>query len=203
MSTVVLISFVLPVFFTRDWLLLRMGPVATIVARLRGYAIVLLASTILFSAFTFSGRTEKLLEMLLSPSVTLTVVLLYGALLAVSIWIKRTDRHQVAWQIALSPNPILVLTIAILARFVLPRVSALGIAVVTPLLAFLWTAFIGLSVWEARNTPLDVPDLDFSLSLAGWVNSAVLMLLPLAVWIEGGVGWNSFFRQLGAMLSAD
>ena len=110
MSTVVLISFVLPVFFTRDWLLLRMGPAATTMTRLRGYALVLLASTILFSAVTFSVRTERLLEILLSPSVTLPVVLLYGALLAVSIWIKRTDRHQVAWQIALSPNPILVLT---------------------------------------------------------------------------------------------
>jgi hypothetical protein len=199
MSTVVLISFVLPVFFTRDWLLLRMGPAATTMARLSGYAIVLVASTILFSTVTLSVRTERLLEILLAPSVT--VVLLYGALLAVSIWIKRTDRHQVAWQIALFPNPILVLTIAMLARF-FPQVSALGIAAVTLLLAFLWIAFLGLSVWQARNTPLDVPDLDFSLNLAGWVNSAVLMLLPLGVWIAGGVAWNSFFQQLGAMLSA-
>jgi len=203
MSTVILISFVLPVFFVRDWLLLRMGPVATVVARLRQYALVLLVSIILFSAATFTVGTERVLEIVLSPSVTLPVVLLYSVLLAVCIWIRRTDRHQIAWRIALFPNPILVLAIAMLARFVLPRLPALGTVVVAPLMAFLWTGLIGLSVWKARNTPLDVPDLNFSLNLAGYVNSAVLMLLPLGAWIESSGPWNSLFQQLGAMLSAD
>lgn len=203
MSTVILISFVLPTFFVRDWLLLRMGPAATIVARLREYAFVLLASIVLFSAITFSVGTERLLEIVLSPTVTVPVVLLYGVVLAVCIWIRRTDRHQVAWRIALSPNPVLILAIATLARFIPPRVSALGTVVVTALLAFLWIGLIGLSVWAARNTPLDVPDLNFSLGLAGLVNSAVLMLLPLGAWVVGSAAWNSFFQQLGAMLSAD
>ena len=44
MSALILISFVLPIFFVRDWLLLRMGPAATTVARLREYGLVLLAS---------------------------------------------------------------------------------------------------------------------------------------------------------------
>lgn len=198
-----MISFVLPTFFVRDWLLLRMGPAATIVARLREYAFVLLASIVLFSAITFSAGTGRLLEIVLSPSVTLPVVLLYCVLLAVCIWIRRTERHQVAWRIALFPNPLLVLAIATLARFILPRASVFGAVVITPLLACLWIGLIGLSVWKARNAPLDVPDLNFSLGLAGLVNSAVLLLLPLGAWIGGNAAWNSFFQQLGAMLSAD
>ena len=203
MSTVVLVSFVLPVFFTRDWLLLRMGPVAGMMPRLREYALVLLASTILFSVVTFSVGTERLLEIVLSPSVTLPVVLLYGVVLAVCIWIRWTDRHQVAWRLALFPNPLLVLALAMLARFIVPRESALGTIVVIPLLTLLWIGLIGMSVWGARNTPLDVPDLNFSLGLAGLVNSAVLMLLPLGALVLGSAAWNSFFQLLGAMLSAD
>src|ERR1019366_8215452 len=201
MSTVILISFVLPTFFVRDWLLLRMGPASTIVARLRKYAFVLLISIVLFSAITFSVGTERLLELVFSPSVTLPVVLLYCVLLAVCIWIRRTDRHQVAWRIALFPNPVLVLAIATLARLILLRASVLGAVVLTPLLGCLWIGLIGLAVWEARNTPLDVPDLDFSLGLTGLVSSAVLMLLPLGAWIGGSTAWNIFFHQLGAMLS--
>ena len=148
MSTVILISFVLPTFFVRDWLLLRMGPAATIVARLREYAFVLLASIVLFSAITFSAGTGRLLEIVLSPSVTLPVVLLYCVLLAVCIWIRRTERHQVAWRIALFPNPLLVLAIATLARFILPRASVFGAVVITP--------FAGLSVdWPHRPVSME------------------------------------------------
>ena len=61
----ILISFVLPILFMRDWLLLRMGPTATAVARLREYGLVLLASVIFFSGVTFSVGTERLLETVL------------------------------------------------------------------------------------------------------------------------------------------
>jgi hypothetical protein len=203
MSTLIMLLFVLPAFFARDWLLLRMGPVVSTVPRLREYASVLLVSIVLFSAITFSVGTERLLEIVLSPSVTLPVVLLYSVLLALCIWIRRTDRLQLAWRIVLFPNPILVLAIALLARFILPRASTLGTFVVALLLDSLWISLVGLSVWETRNTPLDVPDIYFSLSLAGIVNSAVLTLLPIGAWIAGSASWNNFFQQLGAMLSAD
>jgi hypothetical protein len=203
MSALILISFVLPVFFTRDWLLLRMGPAATTVARLRPYGVVLLLSMVLLSSLTFSARTDKLLEIVFAPSVTLAVVLLYGVLLAGGIWIRRTDRHQVAWLIAIVPNPVLIGAIAVLARTLLPEASQLATVLGSTLLMSLWIGLIGFSVWEARNAPLDVPDLDFSINLAGLVNSAVLMLLTLGAWIEGSAAWNNFFQQLGAMLSAD
>jgi hypothetical protein len=203
MSTLILILFVLPAFFARDWLLLRMGPVAATMRRLREYASVLLVSIVLFSALTFSVGTERLLEIVLSPSVILPVVLLYCVLLALCIWIRRTDRLQLAWRIALFPNPILVLAIAILSRFILPRASTLGTFIVALLLGSLWISLVGLSVWKTRNTPLDVPDIYFSLSLAGIVNSAVLTLLPIGAWIAGSASWNNLFQQLGAMLSAD
>ncbi|MBZ5634492.1 MAG: hypothetical protein LAO55_15320 [Acidobacteriia bacterium] len=203
MSIVILISFVLPVFFLRDWLLLRMGPAVTIVARLREYALVLLASVTLFSTIMFSVGTGRLLEIVLSPSAILPLVLLYSVLLAVCIWIRRTDRHQFAWRIATIPNPVLVGAIAVVARLFLPPASPFARVLGTILLTFLWIGLIGLSVWEARNTPLDVPDLNFSLNLAGFVNSAVLMLLPLGAWIEGGAAWNNLFQQVGAMLSFD
>jgi hypothetical protein len=189
MSTAILISFVLPVFFARDWLLLRMGPGATTIPRLRQYGVVQLMSMVLFSTVMFSVRTERLLEIAFAPAVTLAVVLFYGVLLAVCIWIRRTDRHRLAWLIALLPNPALIGAIVALARLLLPRDSSLAM-VLALLLTSLWIALIDLSVWKARSAPLDAPDLDFSLIVAGLANSTILVLLPLGAWIEGSLAWR-------------
>jgi hypothetical protein len=203
MSTVILVFFVLPMFFARDWLLLRMGPVETTVVRLRQYGVVLLLSMVLLSTLVYSASTESILEVVFKPLVTSAVVMFYGVLLAICIWIRRTDHHQVAWLIAILPNPVLIGAIAVLARMFFPETSQFTTILGSALLTFLWISLIGFSVWEARNTPLDVPDLDFSLNIAGLVNSAALMLLPFGAWIGGSAAWSSFFQQLGAMLSAD
>ena len=62
------------------------------------------------------------------------------------------------------------------------------------MLACVWIGLIGLSVWEARTTPLEVSDLDFSLGLAGLINSVLLLLLPIGAWIEGSAAWNNLFQ---------
>ena len=87
MSALILISFMLPVFFARDSLLLRMGPAATAVARLRKYGVVLLLSTVLLSTLIFSTRVERVFEIGFTPSVTLAIVLFY-ILLPLRAWIQ-------------------------------------------------------------------------------------------------------------------
>lgn len=177
---------VLPIFFARDCFLLRMGPVATTLARLRMYAGADLASVIVLSVVTTSLTTHRLLQHFASLPVCLSVVLFFGALAAICVWVRRTERHHLAWRIAVLPNPIQAGGVVLLARFILPVNSPLASPVAAALVACLWVALVGLSVWRTRSSLMDVQELDFSLQLAGLVNSAALILPPLLLLVNGG-----------------
>jgi hypothetical protein len=203
MSAGILVVFVLPIFFVRDCFLLRMGRVATTLARLKIYAATVLASVIVLSVVTISFTTERLLKEWASLPVCLAGLLFYGALLVMCIWFKRTERHRFAWRIAALPNPILAGGIVLLARIILPIHSPSATALGATLVACLWCGIIGLSVWRMRAALMDVPDLDFSLQLAGLVNSAAVVLPFLGLFVTGGFGWSEILRKLGTILSAD
>jgi hypothetical protein len=198
-----LIPFILCFFLLRDFLLLKMGPPSKVLARLRVYAGVLLGSELLFSVATSPLTTERLLQLARSPRVILPLALFYAALAILCLWVRRTDRHNIAWFIAILPNPLLVIGIAIVARWLAPAVSPATNIVGPSLLACLWIAAVSLFVRAARHAPQDVPELDFSLGLAGLVNSIALLALPIESFLANANGWSEFLRQLGAMLSAD
>src|SRR5579862_2926783 len=107
MSAWILSAFVLPIFFVRDCFLLRMGRAATTLARLKTYAVAVLASVLLLSVVTASFTTERLLKEFASLPVCFALLLFYGALLVMCVWMKRTERHHLAWRIAVVPNPVL------------------------------------------------------------------------------------------------
>lgn len=197
MGTALLIPLVLSIFLVRDHLLLRMGPRRTTFVRLRAYAISLLMSGIVAAASTFALEPSRLLRTLLAPAVALPVVLFYGVLAIACIWVRRTDNHHFAWYFAVVPNPLLALGFAMFARLALASAWPYAVIVVALLLACLWIGLIVVSVWWTRNTPLDVPDLDFSLGLAAIVNSVALILLPLALIVDS-TAWSDLFRRLAS-----
>jgi len=190
MTAWILVAFVLSVFFARDCFLLRMGSAASTVARLRVYATVILASMILLSLFTTSLTADRLLGKFGSLPVSITCLLVYGALLVICVWVKRTDRHHIAWRIAVLPNPLLVGGMALLARLVLPTGSPRAFVLCAALVSCLWAGLLGLRVWQLRWTPLDVPELDFSLELAGMVSAAALLLSIIGLVVSKGAGWS-------------
>ncbi len=186
----ILVAFVLSIFFARDCFLLRMGSVASTVARLRAYATLILATVILLSLFTASLTADRLLEEFGSLPVSITCLLVYGALLVICVWVKRSDRHHIAWRIAVFPNPLLVGGMALLARLILPKASPAAFVLCAALVSCLWAGLLGLRVWQLRWTPLDVPELDFSLELAGMVSVAALLLPIIGLVVTKGAGWS-------------
>jgi hypothetical protein len=46
-------------------------------------------------------------------------------------------------------------------------------------LALLWIGLIALWLERSAGTRMDIPDLDFSIRFAGFVNSIALLLLPV------------------------
>ena len=191
MRTLTIVPFILLSFALRDFLLLKMGPPGRVVARLRLYSIVLLSSIALFSGATCFVRTDRIMERLLSFSVVFAFVGFYGALLAVCLWVRRTNRHHLAWLLAVAPNPLLVVALALLARLAFPQDP--GYAAIIPAVLFmaLWIAFIHLSV--RRTGLLDVLEFDFSLGFAGLVSCVALVSLPTECFLAGSA-------DLGALL---
>src|SRR5437899_664067 len=103
-----ILPFVLVAFGVRDFLLLKTGPAARTFARLGVYSIVLVTSSMFFSAATFTLTIDRLVELIRSPRVAWSFVLLYGVMLGACLWVRRTARRDLAWLIAVIPNPLLI-----------------------------------------------------------------------------------------------
>lgn len=186
----IFIAFVLLIFFLRDCFLLRMGPAARASGRLKVYGTVILASMIALSLLATPLTAGGLLQDLGSLPVSVSCLLFYGSLLAVCIWVKRTERHRLAWRIAVLPNPLLVCGMALLARIIFPNGSPVAVVLTAVMISCLWVGLLGLRVWRLRWTPLDVPELDFSLEFAGTVSVAALLVPVLGLVATNGAGWS-------------
>jgi hypothetical protein len=178
MNALAVIPFGLSLFFLRDYFLLRMGPTRLLSARLRLYAVVLLASVLLVSGATSQLGGEELLQLFQTPRAILPIVGFYALLVPVCLWIRRTDRHHRAWLLAAIPNPLLAFSIVLLARVMFPSASVYAVLAGSGFLAFVSIGLIALWLRTTADAHMDVPDLDFSIGFAGFVNSIALLLLP-------------------------
>jgi hypothetical protein len=77
-----------------------------------------------------------------------------------------------------APNPILAFSIALLAREMFPSASIYAVMAGSGFLAFVWIGLIVLWLRRTTQPRMDVPDLDFSIEFAVFVNSIALLLLP-------------------------
>jgi hypothetical protein len=183
MSALAVITFSLSLFFLRDYFLLQMGPARLLSARLRLYAAVLVASVLLVSGATSRLDEAQLLQLFRAPRVVLPMVAFYALLVPICLWIRRTDRHHRAWLLATAPNPLLAFSIALLAREMFPSASVYTVMSGSGALVLLWIGLIALWLERSAGTRMDIPDLDFSIRFAGFVNSIALLLLPVGFFI--------------------
>jgi len=197
-----MIPVILGFFLLRDILLLRIGPSAKLFPRLGIYAAVQLAGVVLASAATNALDTNRILQFSRSPSIVFSIMAFYAALAALCFWVRRADHHDRAWLMTLVPNPILVLGVTVIARFVAPE-WRLNAGIVPPtLLACLWVGVVGFSL-KGNNNRQDVSELDSSLGVAGLVNSIALLALPAESFLTSNSDWAGFSQFIRAVLSAD
>jgi protein-S-isoprenylcysteine O-methyltransferase Ste14 len=181
MHTFDLIPFLLPAFAVRDSLLLSAGP-GRQMSKLLAYAGTILASV--FSAATLSPGSDQQLRFVHGSYVVLATVLFYGASLALCIWVGRTRRRQIAWFIAIIPNPLLAFVLSSFSRGMFPYDSLFFSGFATAVTTGVWLGLVFLSVSATSNTSQDVKEQDWSVKLAGFINSAVLMILPVASFFD-------------------
>jgi hypothetical protein len=176
MNAFVLIPFALILFFLRDYLLLQMGPVRLLSARLRLYALVVFASILLVSGTTFRLSDEKFFNLFQTPRVVLPIVGFYALFVTICLWIRRSGRHHRAWLLAMAPNPLLAFCVALLPRLVFSSSSMYSITAGSVLAACVWIGLISLCLRGTVEVRMDASDLDFSIGIAAWVNAIALLL---------------------------
>jgi hypothetical protein len=189
-------------FILRDILLLRIGPPAKLFPRSRIYAAVQVAVVVLASAATKALDTNRILQFSRSPSIVFPMMAFYATLAYLCFWVRRTDRHDRAWLMAVIPNPMLVVGVTVIARFVVPEWWPNARIGAPTLLACLWVGVVGFSL-KGNNERQDVSDLDSSLGVAGLVNSIVLIALPAELFLIGTNDWSGFLQFIHVVLWAD
>jgi len=159
----------LKLFWCRDYLILRMGPLHEVSSRVGLYSGILLVTIALVSAVsTFIWSFPVL--------ISLIAVQILGALLC--LWLKRSDRDHRVWLMALIPAP------AVLFFLASGMVSRESIAngFVARLLCALCVIAMFAMVARARRIEMCAEDLDFAVSFAGSSNclgSFILAFTPL------------------------
>jgi hypothetical protein len=197
LTPVILCSFLL-----RDVLLLKIGPLAKLLPHLKIYAAVQLSVILLVSATTNTLDTNRILQFSRSPNIVLPIMAFYALLAALCFWARRTDRHDRAWAMAVIPNPILVLGVVVIARFIIPEGLPNARIIASTLLACLWVGAVGFSLRGSYERQ-DVSELDSSLGIAGLVNSIALLALPVESLLVGADDWSGLQEFIRAILSAD
>jgi hypothetical protein len=177
MNALAVVPFCLSLFFLRDCFLLRMGPARLLSIRLRRYTVVFLATVLLVSG-AMRRLGDEPLQLARASRLILVIAGFYALLAAICLWIRRTDRHHLAWILAAAPNPILAFSIVLLARTMFPSASVYAVMAGSGFLAFVWIGLIVLWLRRTTQARMDVPDLDFSIGFASFVNSIALLLLP-------------------------
>jgi hypothetical protein len=193
-----LIPVILGFFLLRDILLLRIGPSAKLFPRLRIYAAVQITVIVLASAATNTLDTNRILQFSGSRGIVLPIMAFYAALAGLCFWVRRTDRHNRAWLMAVIPNPMLVVGVTVIARFIVPEWWPNARIVAPTLLACLWVGVVGFSL-RGNNERQDVSELDSSLAVAGLVNSISLLALPAESFLAGTSNWAGFLQFIHAI----
>jgi hypothetical protein len=197
-----LIPVIIGFFLVRDILLLRIGPSGKVFPRLTIYAAVQLTAVVLGSVATTSLDTNRILQFSRSPGIVVPIMAFYAAFAALCFWVRRKDHHDHAWLMTLVPNPMLVLGVTMIARFIAPEWWPNARLIAPTLLACLWVGVVGFSL-KGNNEQQDVSELDSSLGVAALVNSIALIALPAESFLMGTNDWSGFLQFIHAILLAD
>ena len=173
-----MIAAVLLLFWCRDYLILRMGPLHRITSRVGLYSAVVLVTTALLAIVAWRMGVLAVSRFIWSSPVLIILIALHIAGAILCFWLRRSGRYHRVWLVALIPTPALWF---FLANGIVSRGSdAHGFA--AWLVCALWITAMFAMVARAKRTQMCAEDLDFAVSFAGSSNclgSFILAFSPL------------------------
>ena len=163
----VMMAAVLLLFWLRDRAVLRMGSPRKVVHHAWIYSSFVSLGAIVVWMLTL--RDDSLAHAVTSAPFVTAVAALQAVATLASFWVKRSERYDLAWLIALIPAPWL---------WILCARSVAGWAYWA--IAAMWVLSMLLGVFRARRIQMPADELDFAVNLAGWSNWVGIGLVALA-----------------------
>ena len=157
---------VLLLFWCRDYLILRMGPLLRTRARVGLYAGVVAGTTALLSVVAWRVGSSAVSRFIWSLPVLVSLIALHIAGGILCLWLKRSDRYYRVWLVALIPTPVAWFFFAggVISRDFAAR------SFVVWLICALWIAAMFALVARTRRIEMPADELDFAVSLTGYSN---------------------------------
>jgi hypothetical protein len=171
---------VLPVFWLRDYMALRMSPSRRATHRALAYGTGILVAAALFWALGPGIGLIQFVRLIESPAILFLLIALQIAACLPSIWIKQSQSYHWMWATALLPAPIpwfLLLESTLVSENILGTETAqFGYFAV----AVLWSASMIAVILRVRDIQMSVDDLDFAVFFGSVSHWLAICAIPLA-----------------------
>jgi hypothetical protein len=161
------VTVALLLFWLRDRSVLRMGSPRKVVHHAWIYSLFVLLGAM--AVWILAVTDDSLAHAVTSAPFLIAMAALQVVATVAALSIKRSERYDLAWLIALIPAPWL---------WILCARSVAGWAYWV--VAALWVASMLLDVVRARRIQMPADELDFAVNLAGWSNWIGIGLVALA-----------------------
>jgi hypothetical protein len=168
-------------FWSRDYLVLRIGPPRRLPRRVWIYSALVFMMAMLLGTLILGFGPHEFLALIHSPRVFVPLIAFHLAAAIMCFWLKQTERYDSAWLVAMIPAPGVWF---LLVQGTLLPVSGSGnfvTSLIVGLVSAMWVSMMIVTVLQMRRREMPVEDMDFAIGLAGWSNCLAIGLVSITI----------------------
>jgi hypothetical protein len=168
-------------FWSRDFLLLRIGPPRRLRRRVWMYGAIFFLMAALFGALTWSFGSSKLAALIRSPFILASLVAFHVAAGVACFGLKQTERYDIAWLMAIIPAPGFWFLLAQATFLPAYGWGVFAMSLIVALVSAVWAVMMIVTVLKMRRAQMPVEDMDFAIRLAAWTNCLAIGLVSVTI----------------------
>jgi hypothetical protein len=168
-------------FWSRDYLVLRIGPQRRVPRRVWMYSAVVFTMAVLLAILTLSFGPYEFLGFLHSRQVFVSLLAFHLAAGILCFWLKETERYESAWLAAMIPAPGIWYLLAKATFLPAYGWGPFATSLIVGLVSALWITLMIVTVLQMGRHQMRVEDMDFAMGLAGWSNCLAIGLVSITI----------------------
>jgi len=168
-------------FWSRDYLVLRIGPQRRVTRRVWMYSTGVFVMAMLLGALILTFGLYEFPVLLDSHQVFVSLIAFHLAAGILCFWLKQTERYDSAWVVALIPAPAVWFLLAKATFLPAYGLGPPATSLIVGLVSALWIFLMLVTVRQVGQRQMPVEDMDFAMGLAGWSNCLAIGLVTIAI----------------------
>lgn len=168
-------------FWSRDYLVLRIGPARRVPRRVWMYSAVVFMMAMVMGTLTLSFGPYEFQALLRSPQVFVSLIAFHLAAGIMCFWLKQTERYDSAWLAAMIPAPGVWFLLAKATFLPAYGWGNFATSLIVGLVSALWITLMIVTVLQMGRRQMPVEDMDFAMGLAGWSNCLAIALVSITI----------------------